>query len=136
MLCTKEDAAVLDEFIKWKALDLMKGNPVELGQRWIGLMEMTKCELYSVFEGFLKVTTDGTDTSSESNSMTRWNLLFQDNAFIGVLQEGLLKLCTVDPDHLKRMFKNGFEICFFHTLYLGKTKYAFAILGIIHISKP
>ena len=127
MLCTQEEAEILDEFIKHlvtTVTDLLQES--DQIKQWTTLLEMSKSELHCEFNAFMQ-----SSHSMEYNdaSKARWGNLFQDNGFIGALQESICRLCQITADQWKRMFKNGYKICFFDTLYHGKVPLCFAILG-------
>ena len=85
MLCTQEEAEILDEFIKHlvtTVTDLLQES--DQIKQWTTLLEMSKSELYCEFNAFMQ-----SSHSMEYNdaSKARWGNLFQDNGFIGALQD-------------------------------------------------
>ena len=122
MFCSKAEAAILDDFVKHlvtKVTGCVQDD--EEVKQWTKLLEMSNSELHDDFEKW--------KPSSDASSKARWSVLFQDNGFISVLQESLCRLCEITPDQLNRMFRNGYKICFFDTIYHGNVPLCFAILG-------
>ena len=130
VLNSEEEANVVDDFLKF----LVKGNVTapsltasEVSERWISLFEQTDHALYGAFEEFV-----GPKLYNEATT-SHWKNLFSENEFMARVRDALIRLCEICPEKLALMFKNGYEICYFNTLYHGSIDYpdaiCFAILG-------